>query len=40
MVLPADMSERVDKARKGAGGMARLAWIRLAIAEKLNRDGA
>ncbi len=40
MVLSADMAERVDKARKGAGGMARLAWIRLAIAEKLNRDGA
>ncbi|HEY8612357.1 MAG TPA: hypothetical protein VIL69_13825 [Roseomonas sp.] len=39
MVLPSSMSERVDKARKGAGGMARLAWIRLAIAEKLNRDG-
>ncbi len=39
LVLPPDMSERVDKARKGAGGMARLAWIRLAIAEKLNRDG-
>jgi hypothetical protein len=39
MVLPADMSERVDKARKSAGGMARLAWIRLAIAEKLARDG-
>jgi hypothetical protein len=39
MVLPADMSERVSKARKGAGGMARLAWIRLAIAEKLSRDG-
>lgn len=39
MVLPADMSERVDKARKAAGGMARLAWIRLAIAEKLGREG-
>lgn len=39
MVLPADLSDRVDKARKAAGGMARLAWIRLAIAEKLNRDG-
>ncbi|MBE7157360.1 MAG: hypothetical protein INR62_02790 [Rhodospirillales bacterium] len=39
MVLPSGMSERVDKARKAAGGMARLAWIRLAIAEKLNRDG-
>jgi hypothetical protein len=39
MVLPAGMSERVDKARKMAGGMARLAWIRLAIAEKLSRDG-
>lgn len=39
MVLPADLSERVDKARKGAGGMARLAWIRLAIAEKLSREG-
>lgn len=39
MVLPADLSDRVDKARKAAGGMARLAWIRLAIAEKLIRDG-
>lgn len=39
MVLPAGMSDRVDKARKAAGGMARLAWIRLAIAEKLSRDG-
>jgi hypothetical protein len=39
LVLSSDMSERVDKARKGAGGMARLAWIRLAVAEKLTRDG-
>ena len=39
MVLPADMATRVDVARKAAGGMARLAWIRLAIAEKLGRDG-
>jgi len=39
MVLPTSMSARVDKARKGAGGLARLAWIRLAIAEKLGRDG-
>ena len=39
LVLPTSMSARVDKARKGAGGMARLAWIRLAIAEKLSRDG-
>ena len=38
-VLTVSMSERVDKARKKAGGMARLAWIRLAIAEKLDRDG-
>jgi hypothetical protein len=40
LVLPSAMADRVDVARKAAGGMARLAWIRLAIAEKLGRDGA
>src|SRR5690349_2997387 len=39
LVLPSSMADRVDTARKAAGGMARLAWIRLAIAEKLARDG-
>src|SRR5689334_2266192 len=39
LVLPSSMADRVDAARKAAGGMARLAWIRLAIAEKLGRDG-
>jgi hypothetical protein len=39
LVLPSGMANRIDIARKVAGGMARLAWIRLAIAEKLNRDG-
>jgi len=39
LVLPSSMAERVDTARKAAGRLARLAWIRLAIAEKLNRDG-
>jgi hypothetical protein len=40
LVLPSSLAERVDAARKAAGGLARLSWIRLAIAEKLNRDGA
>src|SRR4051794_40598266 len=39
LTLPSSMSERVDTARKAAGGIARLAWIRLAIAEKLTREG-
>jgi hypothetical protein len=39
LVLPASLANRVDTARKAAGGMARLPWIRLAIAEKLGRDG-
>jgi hypothetical protein len=39
LALPSGMADRVDTARKAAGGMARLAWIRLAIAEKLIRDG-
>jgi len=38
LALPSGMADRVDTARKAAGGMARLAWIRLAIAEKLIRD--
>jgi len=40
MTLPADMAHRVDRARKGAGGLPRLSWIRMAVVEKLNRDGA
>lgn len=39
LVLPPSMADRVNTARKAAGGMARLAWIRLAIAEKLSREG-
>jgi hypothetical protein len=39
LALPSGMAGRVDAARKAAGGMARLAWIRLAIAEKLAREG-
>ncbi len=40
LVLPSSLADRVDAARKEAGGMARLAWIRLAIAEKLSREKA
>jgi len=40
MTLPGDLAQRVDRARKGAGGLTRLSWIRMAVAEKLNRDGA
>jgi hypothetical protein len=39
MTLAGDMASRVDRARKAAGGMTRLSWIRLAVAEKLARDG-
>ena len=39
MTLPGDMAGRIDRARKAAGGLTRLGWIRLAIAEKLARDG-
>jgi hypothetical protein len=39
MALQSNMSDRIDKAREAAGGIARLAWIRLAIAEKLAREG-
>lgn len=39
MTLPGDMAGRVDRARKSAGGLTRLSWIRLAVAEKLSRDG-
>ena len=39
LTLPASLANRVDTARKAAGGMARLAWIRFAIAEKQSRDG-
>jgi hypothetical protein len=39
MTLTGDLAQRVDRARKAAGGLTRLSWIRLAVAEKLNRDG-
>jgi hypothetical protein len=39
MTLGGDLVGRVDRARKAAGGMTRLSWIRLAVAEKLARDG-
>jgi hypothetical protein len=39
MTLPTDMAQRVDVARKEAGRLTRLSWIRMAVAEKLNRDG-
>lgn len=38
MTLPAAMAAKVDEARKVAS-LTRLAWIRVAIAEKLARDG-
>jgi hypothetical protein len=38
LVLLATMADQVDTARKKAGGMARLAWMRLAITEKLARE--
>lgn len=40
MTLDAELGARVDRARKRAGGLSRLAWLRLAAAEKLERDGA
>ena len=39
MTLTGEMAGRVDQARKKAGGLTRLAWIRLAAAEKLEREG-
>jgi hypothetical protein len=39
MTLAGDMASRVDRARKAAGGLTRLSWIRLAVAEKLTREG-
>jgi hypothetical protein len=39
MTLAGDMAKRVDRARKAAGGLTRLSWIRMAVAEKLTRDG-
>jgi hypothetical protein len=39
MTLPGDLATRVDRARKAAGSLTRLSWIRLAVAEKLARDG-
>jgi hypothetical protein len=38
MTLPGDLADAVDAARKRAR-LTRLAWIRLAVAEKLEREG-
>lgn len=38
MVLSGDQSEGIDASRKRSK-LTRLAWIRLAIAEKLEREG-
>jgi hypothetical protein len=39
MTLSGELAGRIDRARKAAGGLTRLSWIRLAVAEKLMRDG-
>jgi hypothetical protein len=39
MTITDDMAGQIDIARKRAGGLTRLSWIRLAVAEKLARDG-
>jgi hypothetical protein len=39
MTLQGEMASRIERARRAAGGMTRLSYIRLAIAEKLARDG-
>jgi hypothetical protein len=38
MVLSPEEADKADAARKKAGRMSRLAWIRQAMAEKLARD--
>ena len=38
MVLSPEEADEVDAARKKAGRMSRLAWIRQAMAEKIARD--
>ena len=38
MTVPTDMAAEVDVARKRLGNINRLAWIRLAMREKLDRD--
>lgn len=38
MTLPAELAADVDRARKRAH-LTRLGWIRLAITEKLEREG-
>jgi hypothetical protein len=39
MTMAGDMASRIDRARKAAGGLTRLSYIRMAVAEKLARDG-
>jgi hypothetical protein len=39
MTLGREMASRIDRARKAAGGLTRLSYIRMAVAEKLSRDG-
>lgn len=38
MTLPEQLADDVDRARERSG-LTRLAWIRLAITEKLEREG-
>jgi hypothetical protein len=39
MTMAGAMASRIDRARKAAGGLTRLSYIRMAVAEKLARDG-
>jgi hypothetical protein len=39
MTLDAEMTAQIDRARKATGRLTRLAWLRQAAAEKLERDG-
>jgi hypothetical protein len=39
MSITDEMAGQIDIARKRSGGLTRLSWIRLAVAEKLARDG-
>jgi hypothetical protein len=39
MTLDSEMTAQIDRARKATGRLSRLAWLRQAAAEKLERDG-
>jgi hypothetical protein len=38
MVLQPALTRQIDAARKKAGGLSRLSWIRMVIVERLARD--